>query len=155
MLVEGDYNGVLRAGEHYIPLRRDLSNLEDVLRGLADERRREQLVEAAHRDVVASGRYEYPKFVAEVEDTVIGPVRSGASGALWSYAAARVSDRAGWLELWWRLDAVVRLRPWLARAGRFRDRLRAWTIVTARRALPDPILELIRRRRGSRAGSSR
>ena len=31
VLVEGEYSGVLRPGEHYIPVRKDLSNLDDVL----------------------------------------------------------------------------------------------------------------------------
>ena len=38
ILVEGEYSGVLRPGEHYLELRRDLSNLDDVLDLVADGR---------------------------------------------------------------------------------------------------------------------
>jgi hypothetical protein len=67
VLVEGDYNGVLEAGRHYIPLREDLSNLDEVVDELARDRRREQIAEAAYADIVASGRYTYRKLVGDVE----------------------------------------------------------------------------------------
>ncbi|HEY6638977.1 MAG TPA: glycosyltransferase [Solirubrobacterales bacterium] len=151
LLVEGDYNGILRPGEHYIPIRPDLSDLEDALEELGSDERRRQIVETAHRDVVASGRYQYSRFVAEVEDAVTGPAPSGASRALWSYSAALAGDRASWLELWWSFEGAVRLRPLLSLAAR----LRAWAFAAARRVLPESILELIRRRRDGKAGSSR
>jgi hypothetical protein len=152
LLVEGDYNGVLRPGEHYIPIRPDLSDLEDALEELSgDEERRRRIVEAAHRDVVASGRYQYSRFVAEVEDAAIGSAPSGVSRALWSYPAALAGDRASWLELWWTFKGAVRLRPLRLVV----PRLKTWLIAAARRVLPESILELIRRRRARKAGPSR
>ena len=38
VLVEGSYNGILRPGDHYIELRDDLSNLEQVLETMASDR---------------------------------------------------------------------------------------------------------------------
>ena len=43
ILVEGDYNGILRPELHYIPLRKDFSNLDDVLAKVKDEEWRERL----------------------------------------------------------------------------------------------------------------
>lgn len=72
VLVEGSYNGVLESGRHYIELRADLSNLEEVLDGLNDETRRRRIVEDAYRDIVASGRYTYRAMVQEIERTALG-----------------------------------------------------------------------------------
>ncbi|HKF80031.1 MAG TPA: hypothetical protein VKB17_04330 [Thermoleophilaceae bacterium] len=72
VLVEGDYNGVLEAGRHYIPLRRDLGNLDEVLETVKRDDRRQVIVEAAYRDVVASGAYTYERFVSEVEAAALG-----------------------------------------------------------------------------------
>src|ERR1043165_8986605 len=63
VLVEGGYNGILKPGLHYIELRRDLGNLEEVLETMRRDEAREEIVERAYRDVVASGRYSYRSFV--------------------------------------------------------------------------------------------
>ncbi|MBM3667237.1 MAG: hypothetical protein FJW90_07110 [Actinobacteria bacterium] len=70
VLVEGEYSGVLRAEEHYISLKRDLSNIDQVLDRIQDDGERERITEAAYRDVVASGRYSYQRLVDYVESTV-------------------------------------------------------------------------------------
>lgn len=62
ILVEGDYAGVLRPHEHYIPLKRDLSNVDEVLRLVAEDSVRAEMVERAYSDVVSSGRYSYQEF---------------------------------------------------------------------------------------------
>jgi hypothetical protein len=132
VLVEGEYNGVLNAGEHYLPLRRDLANLEDVLEAIKDDGERERMVEAAHRDVVASGRYDYSRFVAEVEAALPRERPLRARPAPLAYGVARARDRAGWFELWLRLGVIVRARARLA--------------ALAKRRLPQAVVERIRRR---------
>ncbi len=91
VLVEGDYSGVLRPGEHYIPIRKDLSNLDDVLEQIQSDEQRERLTEAAYRDVVASGRYGYERFVAEVEQAAAEGLALKGAGA---GAAAAASNGA-------------------------------------------------------------
>ncbi len=84
ILVEGAYNGVLHAGEHYLELRRDLSNLDAVLDVVAADRGdAERIAERAHRDVVASGRY-----------TLAAPGRRRRARAR-SFAGARPGRRSG------------------------------------------------------------
>jgi hypothetical protein len=86
ILVEGDYNGVLEPERHYVPLRRDFSNLDDVLAVVASEAERERVAAAAHRDVVASGRWTFRRLVEEVEKALPparprrGIVRGAARG---------------------------------------------------------------------------
>lgn len=63
VLIEGNYNGVLTAGRHYIELKRDFSNLDQVLDALKNDTVRDEIVENAYRDIVQSGRYNYRSFV--------------------------------------------------------------------------------------------
>jgi hypothetical protein len=63
VLVEGKYNGVLDAGRHFIELKRDFSNIDDVFALMKDDGMRERMVEQTYRDVVQSGRYTYRTFV--------------------------------------------------------------------------------------------
>ena len=130
LLVEGDYNGVLRPGEHYLPLRRDLANLDQLLAEVTDDARRTRIVEAAYRDVIASGRYEYSALVESVESVVpvVDLPEPSSSGRL-AWAVAKARDRLSWAELWLRIGG----HNWLAR----------W----AKRLLPDAVVELIKRRR--------
>jgi hypothetical protein len=56
VLVEGRFSGVLQPELHYIPLRRDFSNLDDALERLHDVEAVEAMTERAYRDVYLSGR---------------------------------------------------------------------------------------------------
>jgi hypothetical protein len=71
-LVEGEYDVVLEANRHYLPLRADFSNLDEVLDEMRSDERREEIVDAAYRDVVASGRYTYARLVELVEREALG-----------------------------------------------------------------------------------
>jgi hypothetical protein len=53
LLVEGEYNGILKAGVHYLPLRKDFSNLEDVLRSVADVHFANDIAESARAHVMS------------------------------------------------------------------------------------------------------
>ena len=93
ILVEGRYNGVLTAGEHYLELRRDLSNLDAVLDVVAgDPDAAERIAEQAHRDVVASGRYTLRRLVDDVERE-LGPA-NGRTRATAGSVSARAIDAA-------------------------------------------------------------
>jgi hypothetical protein len=93
VLVEGDYNGVLTAGRHYLALERDFSNLDAVLDQLASERERERLAASAYEDVVAAGGWTYRRLVEDVETvlTRASPSRAVARPAV---AVSRALDAA-------------------------------------------------------------
>ena len=96
VLVEGDYSGVLRAGEHYIPIAKDLSNVEEVLDRLQSGDERERIVENAHRDIVESGRYTYRGLVEQVEgESGLAGARGPAPGAHARAREAAPRDRGG------------------------------------------------------------
>lgn len=62
VLVEGNYGGILKPEVHYIELKRDFSNIKDVLDKLQDSEYCQQIIDRAYQDVIESGRYTYSKF---------------------------------------------------------------------------------------------
>jgi hypothetical protein len=82
ILVEGRYDGVLQPWEHYLPLKSDFSNIDEVLDSARDERLRAQLTAAAYEEVLSNKRYSYEEFVrlvlSEVRSTNADTAPSGA-----------------------------------------------------------------------------
>jgi hypothetical protein len=71
VLVEGDYSGVLEAGVHYQPVRRDLSNIEAALDRSRDPAHAQAMADRAYDEIVASGRYSWRTVVREIVDQVL------------------------------------------------------------------------------------
>jgi len=69
---EGSYAGVLEAGKHFISLRKDGGNIEDVLDQLKDMDLLERLRRQAFEDVVGSGRWGYPEFARQIGQALAG-----------------------------------------------------------------------------------
>ena len=63
ILLEGEYSGVVKAHEHYIPLKPDFSNLPEVANKLSDLKYIRQLTDRAYQDVIASGAYSAKSFI--------------------------------------------------------------------------------------------
>ncbi len=80
LLFEGEYSGVIKPREHYIPLKEDYSNVDEVFALLEDVAYLNQLTERAYRDVVLSETYSYARFVAgvdrHIDDRVLTPPRA-------------------------------------------------------------------------------
>jgi hypothetical protein len=72
VLFEGEYSGVLQPMVHYLPLKKDFSNFDQVVEWLGDSSLRAEITENAHRDLIRSGRYSYESFVHGVDDELIG-----------------------------------------------------------------------------------
>ena len=85
VLLEGDYKGVLLPGAHYIELKQDFSNIQDVLAKIADTELCTRMAERAHEDVVASGKYTYRTFVEEI----LGHIRAMKDGVADSNGRSR------------------------------------------------------------------
>lgn len=109
VLIEGAYDGVLVAGEHYIMLNRDLSNLKEVLRIVKEDRQRTAIVDRAYRDVVASGRYTYRRFV----EAVLAPVLARVGGRRRSLPAQ------AWVSLLYEWNRLTETLTAARRAFRF------------------------------------
>ena len=70
-MFEGEYSGVLQPMVHYVPLKKDFSNFDEVVGLISDPSVRGQIVENAHRDLIRSGAYSYGRFVAGVDEDLI------------------------------------------------------------------------------------
>jgi hypothetical protein len=143
ILIEGQYSGVLTAGEHYLELKRDFSNLDQVLELVRRDTERDRITENAYRDVVASGRYTYKKLVRTIiERCLDGSVvrQPTLARRAFAYLACR------WMRV---TDARVLFRLWLRNLRR-RLRLRTRLRDTASRALPKAVFALFLQRRRTR-----
>jgi hypothetical protein len=69
VLIEGDYNGILKAGEHYIPVKSDLSDIDEAIRALRDQSYCRAIADRAH-DLAMAG-HTYDRRVADVLARVI------------------------------------------------------------------------------------
>ncbi len=72
ILIEGDYNGILKAGQHYIELKRDFSNVDQVLDLIEQDHLRVDITERAYREIVESGEFTYRRFVEYVIQCALG-----------------------------------------------------------------------------------
>jgi hypothetical protein len=70
VLVEGEYQGIFKPGIHYIELKKDFSNIEDVLKQIADVDHCEKIAERAFQDIVLSEKYTYRRFAVDVIDHI-------------------------------------------------------------------------------------
>jgi hypothetical protein len=75
VLVEGRYSGVLEPERHYIPVRRDFSNLDEALEHLHDAEAVEKMTERAYQDVYLSGRNDLALLKDQLLDEARAPRR--------------------------------------------------------------------------------
>lgn len=70
ILYEGEYGGIFQPNRHYIPLKRDLSNLDSVLEKFHDKAFRYALTACAYDEIILNERYQYRTFVNEFDAAV-------------------------------------------------------------------------------------
>lgn len=102
ILVEGEYNGILTPGVHYIELKRDFSNIEQVMEYVRKDDLRLQIVERAYKDIVESGAYTYRAFVQWVLDLTLPEqpeIELTRPNSVLSYTWSRVFESYQWLNL--------------------------------------------------------
>jgi hypothetical protein len=119
ILIEGEYIPDLRPDEHYLELRSDFRNVEDVLDRVASGEGRAEMAERARADVVDSGRYTYESFVRRIEEVIHENSRApAATRTPVTAAAARAHDRMSWALVKHRLGATRAARARLAVVNR-------------------------------------
>jgi hypothetical protein len=67
ILFEGNYSGVVKPDEHYIPLKKDFSNVAEVFARVSDLAHLEALTTRAYDQIIATGRYSYATFVDGID----------------------------------------------------------------------------------------
>lgn len=59
ILLEGEYNGILRSGEHYIEVKKDLSNLTEAIAAFRDRSYRSAMIERSFEYAMGSHTYDH------------------------------------------------------------------------------------------------
>lgn len=72
VLYEGEYSGVLTPWRHYIPLRKDFSNIGEVLGVLKDNARLQVIADCARGEIGRNPAYSFRGFIARFDDAVDG-----------------------------------------------------------------------------------
>lgn len=66
VLIEGNYDGIFQPNKHYIPIKKDFSNIKDVLKKIEDVSYCEEIAQNAYTDIILNGDYTYARFVKKV-----------------------------------------------------------------------------------------
>lgn len=70
ILLEGEYSGILIPRVHYIPLKKDFSNLEEVIEKVQNDELINEITQKAYDDIIQSNQYSYEKFIADFDETL-------------------------------------------------------------------------------------
>lgn len=70
VLYEGAYSGIFKPDIHYISLKKDYSNLDEVLAKLEDFDFMKILSDNAFQDIILNDKYSYSTFVAELDSHI-------------------------------------------------------------------------------------
>jgi hypothetical protein len=83
VLFEGEYSGVVEPHTHFLPLKKDFSNLGQIITLLKDNDLMNAMAERTYIDIIVSGKFSYRKFVrmvdGEMNSLILGLVKSNAS----------------------------------------------------------------------------
>ena len=66
ILVEGDYAGIFKPDVHYIELKKDFSNIDEVVEKVKDKKLCKKIADRAYNDIIKSGKYTYKEYVYKV-----------------------------------------------------------------------------------------
>lgn len=100
ILFTGRYSNAIAPGKHYIELKKDFSNVDQVLNQLDDVEALEKMAERAHAHLIGSGAFSYRQFVRQVEDAIdrrrdqkgYRAIAAPAARPLWRAAEASGAD---------------------------------------------------------------
>jgi hypothetical protein len=64
VMFDGKYSGVVQPEVHFLPLRKDFSNIDEIFGKLRDDALLQSMTDRAYDEVVKSGKYTFSAFVA-------------------------------------------------------------------------------------------
>ncbi len=67
VLFEGEYSGIVVPDRHYIPLKKDFSNIEEVIEKIKDRDYTRKIAETAFKEIIEPGKYFYKNFISEFD----------------------------------------------------------------------------------------
>jgi hypothetical protein len=70
VLFEGMYSGILIPHKHYIPLKKDFSNINDVIKKIKDLDYLQKLADTAYKEIALNSQYSYKYFIKTLDGTI-------------------------------------------------------------------------------------
>lgn len=70
VLYEGEYSGILVPHRHYIPLKKDFSNIKKVLASIKDTTFLQQMTDIAYEEIALNTEYTYRHFINTVDQVI-------------------------------------------------------------------------------------
>lgn len=71
VMYEGEFQGIFKANRHYLPLKRDYSNVEEVLDGILDDKLRKNIVECAFEEIIMNEEYSFTTFIKRFDGKIL------------------------------------------------------------------------------------
>lgn len=96
VLFRGVYQGILKPDVHYIPLEKDFSNIEEVLKKMKDNVYVTSVLSNAFNDLIDSKKYHYSKFLSDF-DGVLNKYISKKSSELTESQIEEILSNDIWL----------------------------------------------------------
>jgi hypothetical protein len=93
VLFEGTYSGILSPWDHYIPLKKNFSNFQEVAAALRDDDGLQRMVDRTYLEIARNPRNSYRQFIEEF-DAVLSECYAVKRGAV---RAAGYSPKRFWL----------------------------------------------------------
>lgn len=93
ILFQGEYSGILQPWVHYIPLKKDFSNMDEVIEKLKDNRFMNTMISRAYVDIVSSGEYSYKSFIKQFDQVVTQYAKPHAKDGKERYRLAQIERR--------------------------------------------------------------
>lgn len=76
ILFEGFYSGILQPNLHFIPLRKDFSNFEEVLLKLRNHEALQEIADRTYNEVALDPRWSYQKFIEKIDKIIAEEVEN-------------------------------------------------------------------------------
>jgi hypothetical protein len=136
VLYEGDYSGILQPWRHYVPLKKDHSNMEEVVGIVRDPARIAEITERAYREVALDPRYSYANAIAVVDRAVDA-----------AFHPEMVARKKPYSDIAFRLAYLAGVAAWSRRLSRVALEGLRWPLIhVALGWMPAPSRERIRDR---------
>jgi hypothetical protein len=123
--MEGKYAGIFKPSIHYIEIKSDFSNINEVFSLIQNKDYCQNIAENAYRDVVLSGKYTYRQFANMVVEHIVENRSPAEDDSFWAKGYYRVLGEYLKFREWMEPVLVKLFYPWLAiklyRFGVFRQ----------------------------------
>ena len=70
IMYEGKYKGIFKPNIHYIELKKDHSNINDVFKKINNDKYLQNMADRAYKDIIESGKYSYESFIKYFDSVV-------------------------------------------------------------------------------------